>query len=68
MNKEDWKKGREAWEKVKKDAEQALIKMDEDYATALTNAKKQAEIDIEQANLYLSAIDEKIKECEGNGE
>jgi hypothetical protein len=40
MNKDDWMKGIEAWERV----------------------KKQAEIDMEQAELYIQAIKEKLKE------
>jgi len=39
MKTEDWKKGLDAWESV----------------------KKQAEIDMEQANLYIKAIKEKIE-------
>ena len=40
MNKEEWQKGIEAWEKV----------------------KKQAEIDTEQADLYIKAIEKKVSE------
>lgn len=39
MKKEDWKKGLEAWE----------------------NVKKQAEIDMEQASLYIKAIRDKLE-------
>lgn len=43
MQKEDWEKGIEAWERV----------------------KKQAQIDIEQAELYIQAIKKKIENNEG---
>ena len=42
MNKEEWSKGVEAWEKI----------------------KKQALIDIEQADLYIEAIKKKIQEVD----
>lgn len=42
MRLEDWKKGLEAWQ----------------------NVKKQAEIDSEQADLYILAIEKKIAEME----
>jgi hypothetical protein len=45
MKVEEWKKGLEAWE----------------------NVKKQAVLDMEQAELYIKAIKDKIAEVEKNG-